>query len=346
LVFISHDSRDVEIAKAFAELLTEATSGGVGSFVAEGGVPYGEAWFNKILENLNTANELVCLLTPHARERPWVFYEVGVAKGRGLEPRGVVFGGDAGNESNGPLAQYQHCKGDEESLYGFVLQLMQRLRPDLKPHRWVRNSVQVFLQRLNEVQQQQHDMKLREAVPSAATGAMTNQLFEEMRSLARDLPIRLESKLAEVSRGSRITDIHAVDNAATSLKRSARDPIALLVLASVVREELPWLYVLAVETFRDMRGKDAVRAGTALSRFTQCIDVLLEATFLSEMRIGSTQIFGTLEALKSHILELQVEYPAPTDEGDSAQESAEHPAQAAPSLGASPGRTASAEVGE
>src|SRR5436305_10163405 len=57
LVFISHDSRDADLAEAFDHLLTDASGGVVQTFRSSdqsgrAGIDYGENWFSKITKTL------------------------------------------------------------------------------------------------------------------------------------------------------------------------------------------------------------------------------------------------------------------------------------------------------
>lgn len=126
--------------------------------------------------------------------------------------------------------------------------------------------------------------------------------------MARDLPLLVESKLAEASQGPRALDVNAVENAAFAMRSSARDPIAMLVLTSAVREHLPWLYELAVATYHDMLRGDLRQAGAALARFKNRVEALLDNSFLVDMNIVSTQVTAILDSLRSYVYTLEEAY--------------------------------------
>jgi len=86
MVFISHDSRDADIAEAFANLLQDATGGVLRSFRSSdrkgtAGIEFGAEWYSAIMEKLKDATDVVALLTSQSLGRPWLLYEAGVAKG-------------------------------------------------------------------------------------------------------------------------------------------------------------------------------------------------------------------------------------------------------------------------
>src|SRR4051812_17101542 len=87
LIFISHDTRDAELAEEFSKLLKSASSGALKSFRASDkkgnqGIEYGLEWYATIMGKIDEASDVVCLLTRQSVERPWILYEAGVAKGK------------------------------------------------------------------------------------------------------------------------------------------------------------------------------------------------------------------------------------------------------------------------
>jgi len=87
LVFISHDSRDADLAAAFGNLLRDASGGTLKSFRSSdkkgtAGIEFGAEWYKAIMETLASATDVVALLTQNSVNRPWILYEVGVAKGK------------------------------------------------------------------------------------------------------------------------------------------------------------------------------------------------------------------------------------------------------------------------
>lgn len=68
LIFISHDSRDAELAEEFSNLLKSASIGALKSFVSSDkkgtrGIEYGQEWYPAIMEKIDEASEVICLLT-------------------------------------------------------------------------------------------------------------------------------------------------------------------------------------------------------------------------------------------------------------------------------------------
>lgn len=79
LVFISHSSRDTWVAKQIAREIERC---GASTFLDESNIDAGADFEEGILASLQSADELVVLLTPWALERPYIWAEVGAAWGR------------------------------------------------------------------------------------------------------------------------------------------------------------------------------------------------------------------------------------------------------------------------
>ena len=138
LVFISHDSRDAELAAAFSKLLSSVSAGVLKSFrssdkIGNQGIAYGVEWYPEIMKKLNDATDVVALLTRNSVDRPWILYEAGVAKGKLSTPLlGIAVGIPLNKANNGPFAQFQNSSDDSDSLTKLVVQLVKRI-PNAEP---------------------------------------------------------------------------------------------------------------------------------------------------------------------------------------------------------------------
>ena len=81
------------------------------------------------------------------------------------------------------------------------------------------------------------------------------------------------------------------------------DPIQLLVAASMFREDLPWLYELALEAYRAIRSGDSKLAHNSFNRFKDALEVIRRGPFLEMLGIDSKithmMLMDTLEFLPS-----------------------------------------------
>jgi hypothetical protein len=122
LVFISHDSRDAALAEALSKLLASVSAGMLKSFRSSDkkgsqGFEYGVEWYPELMKTLESACDVVCLLTERGLGRPWMLYEAGVAKGKlDIPVHGLALGVPLSRASVGPFAQFQNCGDDVESI--------------------------------------------------------------------------------------------------------------------------------------------------------------------------------------------------------------------------------------
>jgi len=134
LVFVSHDSRDADIAEAFANLLSDVSAGTLKSFRSSDkkgntGIEFGAEWYTSIMSQLGDATDVVALLTARSIDRPWILYEAGVARGKlDTTVLGLALGVPLDKISTGPFGQFQNCGDDEDSLTKLVMQLPARVK--------------------------------------------------------------------------------------------------------------------------------------------------------------------------------------------------------------------------
>src|ERR1039457_519786 len=186
LVFISHDSRDSDLAEAFANLLSDVSAGTLKSFRSSDkkggtGIEFGTEWYKAIMSQLGDATDVVALLTHHSTDRPWILYEAGVAKGKlDTNVLGVALGVPLEKVSTGPFGQFQNCGDDEDSLTKLVIQLLKR-NPDASPREEaVRMQVRVFLDSMKKL----ITTKGKPATPVSDESNVA-KLFEEVKAIDR-----------------------------------------------------------------------------------------------------------------------------------------------------------------
>ncbi len=186
LVFISHDSRDAELAEAFSKLLKSVSAGMLKSFRSSDkkgteGIQFGDDWYKQLMTKLDCASDVVCLLTERSLDRPWILYEAGVAKGKLETPvHGIALGIALSRVSAGPFYQFQNSDDSEESLTKLVLQLCERisgLEPDQDV---VRAQVQAFKKSVEEVTKNIDEPKKPTKKTTANEGAVA-KILEEMK---------------------------------------------------------------------------------------------------------------------------------------------------------------------
>ncbi|GGX49815.1 toll/interleukin-1 receptor domain-containing protein [Undibacterium squillarum] len=250
LVFISHDTRDAELAEAFSNLLKSVSAGVLKSFRTSDrrgnqGIEYGVEWYPEIIKNIQGASDVVCLLTKRSVDRPWILFEAGMAKGKLDTPiLGVALGIELKDASSGPFAQFQNCSDDEDSLTKLVFQLVNRI-PNSEPDKdTIKFQVGKFRQSISEIMK-----KLEGAPPEGGRKSSANvkeienssaKLFEEIKIMFQDLPSRIE-RASPLEGRRRRRRVHP--GMFEEMILFSKDPkIGVKMALSLYREKMPWIY--------------------------------------------------------------------------------------------------------
>ncbi|MGQ0800631.1 MAG: hypothetical protein ACT4NL_11040 [Pseudomarimonas sp.] len=288
LVFISHDSRDAELAEAFSKLLKSVSAGMIKTFrssdkKAGEGIDFGEEWYKRLMTQLQVTSDVVCLFTERSLDRPWILFEAGVAKGKLETPVvGVALGVPLSRVSAGPFYQFQNMDDSEADLTKLVNQLARRV-PGLElDSDVVQTQVKAFKATEASIVE-----SLRKADPARKPPAEPSEeasvakLIEEMKSL----PSRIAERLFEDGFPPRRRPKRFHPMMFEELLHAAGepgDPVGILLAASLVREDMPWLYELAMEVYRAVKSGDPEAAEQELSKLRRFSEVMLQGPFMEE----------------------------------------------------------------
>lgn len=292
LVFISHDTRDAAIAEAFSKLLSSVSAGVLKSFRSSDkrgtqGIEYGVEWYPEIMKKLETASDVVCLLTPSSVNRPWILYEAGVAKGKLDTPvHGLALGIPIAKASTGPFAQFQNSDDEEHSLIGLVAQLVKRI-PNAEPDQdVVRDQVIIFKAKVKTIL----DGTQPETEVSKAESDETSvvKIFEEIKLMYQDLPSRVAHRMERPLPTKRFRRLPArmLSELAERAGGDPDDPVAILMAGSLFRDDFPWVYELAVETYH------AARSSKANPKVGELANRLMKTAEISVMHPEMHRMFG------------------------------------------------------
>lgn len=314
LVFISHDSRDAEIAEAFSRLISSVSAGVLKSFRSSDkkgnqGIEYGIEWYPEIMKRLEAASDVVCLLTPHSINRPWILFEAGVAKGKLNTPvQGIALGIPLSAAASGPFAQFQNLDDEVDSLTRLVIQLVGRI-PGAEPDRdVVKMQVETFKQKVQPLLEKQ---KLPQSQSSDDKPDETSvaKIFEEIKVMFQDLPGRIERRVDPESpmnrKRLRRTHPKFVDEMLHLVGKDFGGSLGPLIIGSFFKEDFPWLYEVGAEVYRKLESGHP-DAGDALRRFVKLIDRMVHHPITWEMQGRSKEMRFEMEEMmmvSRHMLE-------------------------------------------
>jgi hypothetical protein len=320
LVFISHDNRDGELAEAFSKLLKSVSAGMLKCFRSSDkkgseGIEFGDEWYKRLMEKLQGASDVVCLFTERSIDRPWILYEAGVAKAKlDTRVRAIAFGVPLSRLQTGPFYHFQNCEDNEDSLSKLVLELAGRI-PGLEPDSdVVRNQVKVFKSTADRILEKLSNRSGKKDVQ--AEDNPLAKFLEEMKGLVRDLPSRVADRMVEAGDPGRRRRFRRFSpmmfEEMMDISGEAGDPIGILLAASMVREDMPWFYEIALEAYH------AVKAGDteAAEKMVQCLNRLnkfmMHGPFMEEFGSKETHMFMMeFPSILDHMLRRCIETKKP-----------------------------------
>lgn len=281
LVFISHDSRDADLATEFCNLLKIASTGALKPFSSSDkkgtlGIEYGSEWYPAIMEKIEEASDVVCLLTQNSVNRPWILYEAGVAKGKlNKKVIGLALGIPLSAAINGPFAQFQNNDGDVDSITKLVIDLI-RKRPDLDPdEKTVRTQVESFVSKAAEItgKIQKPDIGAKEK--DGVDGNSVAKLFEEVKIMFDDLPSRIENRVDPDFRRRKRKFHPMMFQEIMHMGMDFKEPnMAFLMLISLYKDDFPWFYEIGLETYKGLKtAKTASEKNKLISTFDKALEM-------------------------------------------------------------------------
>ena len=240
LVFISHDARDAELAETFGKLLKSVSAGMIKTFRSSDkkgteGIDFGDEWYRRLMEKLQSTSDVVCLFTERSLERPWILFEAGVAKGKLNTPVvGVALGVPLSRVSEGPFYQFQNMDDSEADLTKLVHQLARRILGLELDNDVVKVQVEAFkTTEATILKGLTVGGGKKETKEEPGDSPAIAKLVEEMKSL----PSRVAERLAEVgdpTRRRRMRRLHPMMlEELMHMSGDPGDPVGILMPASV-----------------------------------------------------------------------------------------------------------------
>jgi hypothetical protein len=295
LVFISHDARDASLAEAFSKLLKSVSAGMIKTFHSSDkkgneGIAFGEEWYKRLMTELQSTSDVVCLFTERSLDRPWILFEAGVAKGKlNSQVMGVALGVPLSRVSTGPFYQFHNIEDSEADLAKLVHQLAARV-PSLElDSDVVKVQVQAFKAAESALLKTlSTGVSRKEAKESVNDETSIAKLVEEMKTL----PSRVAERLTEAGepfRRRRFRRIHPGMLEEMMHMGLPGDPVGILLAASLIRDDAPWLYELAMEVYRTAKSGDPLKIEAEMARLEGLSDFVMRRPFMEEFGLGTKE---------------------------------------------------------
>ncbi|MFS0711666.1 toll/interleukin-1 receptor domain-containing protein [Brevundimonas phoenicis] len=244
----------------------------------------GDRWGNEIAKGLQDSNFGIICVTRDNLEAPWLLFESGALAKSMEDGRVIPLRLDIDvSDISGPLTQFQSEKADDEGVKRLISSL----------NKCAANAIAD--DRLNRLfEPMWPDLKAKiDAIPASGTAQKRArpqaEILEELVAGVRSVEMRVRDISDEEPRIQRKyrRRIHPgmMMELSHRISQGPNDPIQILIFASLFREEIPWLYELACDTYRTIREGNHVAAQRSAERFRETILLLRHGPFM-EM-IGS-----------------------------------------------------------
>jgi len=296
LVFISHDTRDAELAEAFSDLLKKVSAGVLKSFRTSDkkgtqGIEYGVEWYPEIIKHIQDASDVVCLLTENSVNRPWILFEAGMAKGKlDTSILGIALGIPLKTASTGPFAQFQNCGDDEDSLTKLILQLLARIPNSEPDEETIKSQVKAFKDKITKIlaEKPKKNQQDNSNVPLAKDDSSA-KLFEEIKVMFQDLPMRIENNMRVDKRIRKKRRLHPM--MIEELMHISRDrTVGIMIALSLFKDSIPWIYDIGIEAIKNIKSaktKEAKRK--ILSEFEEIIEMFMHHPIMHDFYMDSEE---------------------------------------------------------
>lgn len=129
-------------------------------------------------------------------------------------------------------------------------------------------------------------------------------MLEEMKLIVRELPLRLEQRMIEGPERFRprkfaLRRLHPmmIDQIAHMISPGRDDPITILLIASIFRDDFPWLYEIGLYAYHTAKSGNLKETHEALTAFRNAAKATAQGPFMEELGMDSKEIFMMLKEL-------------------------------------------------
>jgi len=133
----------------------------------------------------------------------------------------------------------------------------------------------------------------------------------DIMSAITELPSRIEQRFSEEIepiRRRKYRRFHPmmIEEMVHMIGREGTDPTGILVAASLFRDDIPWLYELAMEAYRAIKSGSRKKAEEALKVFKRALDFTMHGPFVEEFMMSSKEAHIMVRELR-HLLERYID---------------------------------------
>lgn len=272
-------------------------------WLSEADVAAGERWAQALAKELESCNFGIICVTRENVASPWVLFEAG-SLAKSLQGSKVIpllldleF-----SEIGGPLAQFQAKKLDMDGVNEVLHSLNQAAQhpvPEARAKQLFDALWPQFNSQIATIPKQ----------PASAKPIRPHQeVLEELVSGVRSLESRFKALEETVNNDSarrlrprRFRRFHPM-MFHEMMGGKPGDPIGILILASMLKDDAPWLYELGAEAYHAVKRGRTPEAQQAIRRFRKALDFSLHGPFSEEMGFHPKELHMMLREMEEFLM--------------------------------------------
>jgi hypothetical protein len=248
----------------------------VDPWLSKSDIQAGERWSIEIAKELEACNFGIICVTRENVGAPWILFEAGALAKSMQDGRVIPLLLDLDvKDISGPLAQFQAKKVDNAGIRELALSLNKASTapvPEIQLDKLIAALWGDLEKQIN-------------AIPKSGTPARhtrpQGEILEELVSSIRNVEMRFRDAVESDSPKFRRRHVRFHPMLIRDIARSSfpGDPIQFLVAASMFRDEAPWIYELALETYRALKSENYGEAQETRERAMQTLESIMRGPF-------------------------------------------------------------------
>ncbi len=250
-------------------------------WLSQSDIHAGERWGIEVAKNLEDCNFGIICITKENLNAPWILFEAGALAKSMQDGRVIPLLLDIEfKEISGPLAQFQAKKVECAGMKELVLSLNKVAATPIPDER---------LDKLFSISWNEFENQIK-TIPNSSSSKHSRpqgEILEELVSGIRSLEMRFRDVIDDDSslKKPKRTKFHPMLLIELSHRfcDGPSDPIQFLIAASLFRDDLPWIYELALEAYKAAKLGDAEESLRIQSKFAKSMEILMHTPMLEEM---------------------------------------------------------------
>ena len=251
-------------------------------WVSDKDISAGERWAQAVAGELESSNFGVLCITPENISSEWILFEAGALSKSMLDAKVIplLFGLEL-SDISGPLSQFQALKVDQQGVTSLIkginnvseTKASEATINQLVPALWP------------QLQQKVDDIpgKAPAGKHTRPQGEILEELVSQVRGLGsqvRDLdPDYVERNAKYPSRMYRDLDSRMIDEIMHGTIGSRDSDYSLLILAGLIREPMPWLAEVLLESHRELKNAGPAEAREIAHRVMRLVEQTMRGRF-------------------------------------------------------------------